>query len=146
MSDIPRNRTNSISGWRDGARHGHGGSQPLLLPASARRHESGPPSHDRNSWPCADFNPGGIALGLLLLVPLGDMVERRKLIVGLAFGVAGALGLAVVAFNTTLLLASALLIGVFASVSQLIVGLAASLAIPSQRGRNRGYRHWRGQR
>ena len=57
------------------------------------------------------------------------MVERRKLIVGLALGVAGALGLAMVAFNTTLLLASALLIGVFASVSQLIVGLAASLAI-----------------
>ena len=81
------------------------------------------------------FTQGGIAFGLVLFVPLGDMVERRRLIVSLAFAVAFALSLTVVASNTTLLLTSALLIGMFASVSQLIVGLAASLALPSQRGR-----------
>lgn len=41
------------------------------------------------------------------------MVERPKLIAGLALALAGALVLNVVAFDTTLLLASGLLIGVF---------------------------------
>lgn len=77
----------------------------------------------------------GIALGLLLFVPLGDLVERRRLTVTLLLAVAGALGLTAVAFNTTLLLVAALFTGVFAAVSQLMVGLAASFAIPSQRGR-----------
>ena len=104
-------------------------SQPLLIEMSRSLHLS--PSVIGLVPTLAQ---AGIALGLLLFVPLGDTVERRRLALTLLFALSCALALTAAAVNTAMLLFGALLIGIFASVSQLIIGLAATLALPSRRG------------
>jgi len=76
----------------------------------------------------------GIAIGLVLFVPLADALERRQFIACLLLVCAGALALTASAFQPWQLFAAALLIGLFACVSQAVVGLAAFLASPAQRG------------
>jgi predicted MFS family arabinose efflux permease len=80
----------------------------------------------------------GYAAGMLLFVPLGDMLERRKVIVIMLCGVACALICVAVAPNLTLLLAASLLVGVTTVVPQLIVPFAAALAEPAKRGKTVG--------
>jgi predicted MFS family arabinose efflux permease len=76
----------------------------------------------------------GYALGLALLVPLGDLLERRRLVVVLMVltGLAS-LGVAVVP-SFPLILAAVVVVGLSASVAQIIVPLAASLAADDERG------------
>jgi len=77
----------------------------------------------------------GYAAGLLFLVPLGDMFERRKLIVSMTL--LTALGLLITASShslATMLLGTALT-GLFSVVAQLLVPLAATLAAPEKRGK-----------
>lgn len=77
----------------------------------------------------------GYGLGLLLLVPLGDLLERRRLIVTHLVALAGAL-LVVAAAGTALVLLSALAaVGLLAVVVQTVVAYAAALTGPAARGR-----------
>jgi predicted MFS family arabinose efflux permease len=75
------------------------------------------------------------AIGLLLLVPLGDLLERRRLIVGMT--VIAAVGLAISASAKSLgwLLLGTAMTGLFSVVAQVLVPFAATLAAPEERGR-----------
>lgn len=76
----------------------------------------------------------GYAVGLLLIVPLGDVVERRRLIVLTLVGVTLALALAAFARGFALFAAASFLIGVTTITPQIVVPLAAGLARPEERG------------
>lgn len=77
----------------------------------------------------------GYAVGLLLLVPLGDAVERRKLLVLTTLSIVGALLLVAASKTLPLLIISSAILGCATIVPQLVVPFAAHLAPPHQRGR-----------
>ncbi|MFE5240413.1 MULTISPECIES: MFS transporter [unclassified Streptomyces] len=80
----------------------------------------------------------GYLVGLALLVPLGDMFDRRKLIAGHLLLAAAGMALASVAAQLWLLLAGLALAGLFAVVVQTTVAFAADLATAAERGRTLG--------
>ena len=77
----------------------------------------------------------GYGFGLLLLVPLGDLLNRRRLIVGQTLLSVVALLMIALAGNATWLLLGMALTGLLAVVTQVLVAYAATLAAPEQRGR-----------
>ncbi|WP_225085580.1 MFS transporter [Pectobacterium colocasium] len=77
----------------------------------------------------------GYAVGLLFLVPLGDMFERRTLIVGMTLLAAGGMLLTASAPTLWIMIAGTALTGLFSVVAQLLVPLAATLATPETRGK-----------
>ncbi|MFM2484954.1 MFS transporter [Celerinatantimonas yamalensis] len=77
----------------------------------------------------------GYALGILLLVPLGDMFDRRVLILVKSLLLAIALLLCSFASGFYSLLLISLLVGVMASVAQDIIPATATLAPAQQRGK-----------
>ncbi|MGE0919815.1 MFS transporter [Trichlorobacter lovleyi] len=77
----------------------------------------------------------GYAMGILLLAPLGDRYDRRRIILVKAAVLALALVAAAVAPSILCLLAASLVIGLSATMAQDIVPSAAHLASDSQRGR-----------
>ncbi|MFF2020603.1 MFS transporter [Streptomyces sp. NPDC058171] len=77
----------------------------------------------------------GYGLGLLLLVPLGDVVDRRRLIVTQLLLLVAALAVVAVAPAASVLLAGMAAVGLLAVVTQTLVVHAASLAPPDRRGR-----------
>jgi predicted MFS family arabinose efflux permease len=81
----------------------------------------------------------GYAVGMLLFVPLGDILERRRLIALLLLGVAASLVSAAVAPTLAWLVGSSFLIGVTTIVPQLVIPYGAGLAPPAQRGRVVGH-------
>lgn len=77
----------------------------------------------------------GYACGLLLLVPLGDMLERRGLIVVMSLLAAGGMVITALSSSFALLLLGTLITGLFSVVAQILVPLAATLADPDRRGK-----------
>jgi len=75
------------------------------------------------------------AAGLLLIVPLGDRLERRALIVGLYVLCAVGLVVSAVSGSFAMLLAGTLLTGLCSVSAQVLVPYAATLAAPHERGR-----------
>jgi predicted MFS family arabinose efflux permease len=80
-------------------------------------------------------NQIGYAIGLILLLPLGDLVDNRKLAPRTLIATAAALAIAAVAPNAGLFLAMSVLIGVTSVVAQILIPLAAHLAPAEQRGK-----------
>ncbi|MFF9478442.1 MFS transporter [Streptomyces sp. NPDC014733] len=76
----------------------------------------------------------GYALSLALLVPLGDVLERRRLVSGLLALSAVALLGAAASPSLGALYASVALVGVTSAVAQIVVPMAASLAADHERG------------
>lgn len=76
----------------------------------------------------------GYAIGLIFLVPLGDLFDRRKLI--LTHFVLSALSLLAIGFagSASMLLLAMAATGLLAVVTQALVAYAASLADPERRG------------
>lgn len=77
----------------------------------------------------------GYAAGLLLLVPLGDMIERRRLVVTMMLLATVGLVISALSTNLAVLLLGTAMTGVFSVVAQVLVPFAATLAAPEQRGR-----------
>ncbi|HUY86827.1 MAG TPA: MFS transporter [Acidimicrobiales bacterium] len=77
----------------------------------------------------------GYVCGLVLLVPLGDLLDRRKLIVSLlAVGFAGLI-LAGLSESLTWLSATVAVVGMSSVVAQILVPFAATLASEAERGK-----------
>ena len=76
----------------------------------------------------------GYAAGLFFLVPLGDLIERKRLIVIQFAVLAAALVAAAVAPTAGLVVAASLLVGIASTVAQQVVPLAATLSAPDRRG------------
>jgi predicted MFS family arabinose efflux permease len=77
----------------------------------------------------------GYALGLLFIVPLGDLADRRKLVVAQTFLSAVALVVVATAHHVGVLFGGMILVGLLAVVVQVLVAFTATLAAPSERGR-----------
>lgn len=77
----------------------------------------------------------GYGLGLVLLVPLGDLVDRRRLIVAHVLLAAVALLAVAAAGSAAVLFTAFAAVGFLAVVTQILVAHAALLASPAERGR-----------
>jgi predicted MFS family arabinose efflux permease len=77
----------------------------------------------------------GYGAGLLLIVPLGDLVENRRLVLSVVAVAALALASAAFAADATLFLTAALFIGLGSVAVQILIPYAAHLAPAATRGR-----------
>ncbi|MEC9244239.1 MAG: MFS transporter [Pseudomonadota bacterium] len=81
----------------------------------------------------------GYVLRLLFLVPLGDMLDRRKLIIGQTLLSTGALAIVGTAPTATIFLIGMIAVGLLGVVVQSLVALTATLALPHERGQSVGF-------
>ena len=105
-------------------------NQPLLSSIARTFHAT-----PRAAGAIATLTQAGYAVGLLLFVPLGDIVERRRLITLLLCLVAGALLIAGLGPTLSVVMAASFAVGVTTVVPQLLLPLAAGLAPAAMRGR-----------
>lgn len=77
----------------------------------------------------------GYCSGLLLLVPLADLIENRRLSVALSLGCSLSLLLGASASNLAVFLLAAYLTGLCATAVQVLVPLASHLSSPERQGR-----------
>jgi predicted MFS family arabinose efflux permease len=102
--------------------------QPILVEVAGELHASSDQVGLLAMWAQV-----GYGVGVLLLVPLGDVLERRRLIVVLLCAVATALAAAGCAGSLAGLTLANMLIGVTTVTPQILIPYAASLATPAQR-------------
>jgi predicted MFS family arabinose efflux permease len=77
----------------------------------------------------------GYGLGLAFLVPLGDLLERRRLITSMLVAAAAALVVAATASSFAMFAPALALVGVTAAVAQIVVPMSSLLASEQERGR-----------
>ena len=104
--------------------------QPLLGEMARTLHCS---EHAVNYVPVA--TQLGVALGMMLFVPLGDVRERRSLTVGMCVALAGMCVASALAPTLALLLVASFALGVTSNVPHLILPFAAQMAGERERGR-----------
>lgn len=80
----------------------------------------------------------GYCLGLLFIVPLGDMLENRRLAITLLLANACALAVAALSANPLSFLLAALAIGLTSVTTQVLVPIAAHLSASERRGQTVG--------
>jgi predicted MFS family arabinose efflux permease len=80
----------------------------------------------------------GYTIGLLFVVPLGDLIENRRLVFGALLFTAGALMIAAFSASAWLFLAAALAIGIGSVAAQILVPFAAHLSKEATRGQTVG--------
>ena len=83
----------------------------------------------------AMLTQAGYALGMLFLLPLADIKEKKFLIILMLCFTTGALTLMAFSFSIVVLSIAAFTVGFCSVVPQLIVPLAAQLADPKERGK-----------
>jgi predicted MFS family arabinose efflux permease len=105
-------------------------NQPLLAAIGRTFHIS-----DSRASLIATATQVGYTLGMLLVVPLGDMLERKRLMLWMLLGAALCLGAAAVAPTFALLAGASILLGICSAVPQLLLPMAAHLAPEADRGR-----------
>ena len=81
----------------------------------------------------------GYAIGLLLFVPLGDILERRRLMTALLVAVALSLGAAAASPSLGWMALASLAVGITTVVPQLIIPYGAGLVPAAERGRVVGH-------
>ena len=85
--------------------------------------------------PIVAFTQAGFGIGLFLIVPLGDLLENRRLVLALIGFTALALLTIATSAAPTLYLASALLVGLGSVAVQILIPFAAHMAPERVRGR-----------
>jgi len=105
-------------------------NQPLLAAIGRTFHV-----RDSQASLIATATQVGYTLGMVLIVPLGDMLERKRLILWMLIGAAVCLGGAALAPSFLLLAGASVLIGICSAVPQLLLPMAAHLAPEADRGR-----------
>ncbi|WP_415855107.1 MFS transporter [Sinomonas sp. G460-2] len=105
-------------------------AQPLLDAIAADLHASAATA----GW-LVTATQLGYAAGILLIVPLGDVLDRRRLVVVMMLASAAALVLCALAPSMAFLLVAVSLLGVTTVAGQILTPLAGDLADTAHRGR-----------
>ncbi len=105
-------------------------AQPLLS-TIAKAFHAGPGS----AGLIVTFSQAGYALGLALVVPIGDLLARRRLVPVALLLTSAALVTSAIAPSLEVLVLLALVVGLGSVAAQILVPLAASLATEGSRGR-----------
>src|SRR5690242_10977992 len=80
----------------------------------------------------------GYAAGMPVFIPLGDYVERRKLVTGLFVAVACALAAAAVSTTLVMIIAASFFIGLTTVIAQILIPLATDLVPSKEQGKTIG--------
>jgi predicted MFS family arabinose efflux permease len=105
-------------------------AQPILVAIARDLHTT-----SASAGLVVTLTSAGYALGLLLMVPLGDILDRRRLVLGLLPVAAAALVASALAPSVQVLAAAGIVAGVASASAQILVPMAASLASPQERGK-----------
>jgi len=105
-------------------------NQPLLVDFAASFHVD-----EKTAGSVAALTQFGYALGMLALLPLGDMLERRRLVTVMLLLACAALVATALSPSMPFLMAAGFALGFTSIVPQLLTPFAAQLAAPEERGR-----------